>query len=69
MIKIIKPGPLRRVTCPSCGALLSYDEREDVQTETWEDYHIDIFQWHQRYTNYILCPQCDEQIVLNPIEK
>ena len=32
MIKIIKPGTKKEVECTKCGALLSYDETEDVQT-------------------------------------
>lgn len=31
MIKIIKPGYRKEVECIKCGALLSYDEKEDVQ--------------------------------------
>lgn len=33
MIKIIKPGYRKEVECIKCGALLSYDEKEDVQKE------------------------------------
>lgn len=33
MIKIIKPGTLREVTCNNCGAVLQYDTTEDMKTE------------------------------------
>ena len=33
MIKILKPGTKKEVTCDKCGALLSYDENEDVKEE------------------------------------
>lgn len=32
MIKIIKPGYLKEAQCLKCGAVLSYDENEDVET-------------------------------------
>ena len=31
MIKILKPGTKKETTCDKCGALLSYDENEDVK--------------------------------------
>lgn len=66
MIKILKYGPLRRVACPGCGSLLSYDEREDVETEQCENYNIGSFTSYELYEKYITCPQCNERIVLNP---
>lgn len=33
MIKILKPGTKKEITCDKCGALLSYDEKEDVKEE------------------------------------
>lgn len=33
MIKIIKTGTIKEVMCQKCGALLSYDEKEDVKTD------------------------------------
>lgn len=33
MIKIIKSGTLREVTCNNCGAVLRYDTTEDIKTE------------------------------------
>lgn len=32
MIKIIKPGFLKEVKCAKCGAVLSYDANDDVET-------------------------------------
>jgi transcription initiation factor IIE alpha subunit len=32
MIKIIKQGYLKEIQCSKCGAVLSYDENEDVET-------------------------------------
>lgn len=31
MIKIIKPGCLKETQCSKCGAVLSYDENDDVE--------------------------------------
>lgn len=36
MIKILKPGTKKEVTCDKCGALLSYDENEDLKEECIE---------------------------------
>lgn len=33
MINIIKPGYLKEAQCSKCGAVLSYDENEDVETQ------------------------------------
>lgn len=33
MINIVKPGYLKETQCPKCGAVLSYDENEDVQKD------------------------------------
>ena len=57
MIKIIKPGTKKEVECTKCGALLSYDEKEDVQTSKRRELSYDHF--------YIICPQCKHEIVLN----
>lgn len=38
MIKIIKPGTLRKVTCNNCGAVLRYDTTEDMKTENVESF-------------------------------
>ena len=57
MIKIIKPGTKKEVECTKCGALLSYDEKEDVQTSKRREFSY--------YHFYIICPQCKHEIVLN----
>ena len=36
MIKILVPGTLKRIKCVKCGALLQYDEKEDVKEENIE---------------------------------
>ena len=38
MIKILKPGTLKETTCGKCGAVLSYDESEDVKEENVENW-------------------------------
>ena len=66
MIKIIEPGTLRRVTCNSCGAVLSYDEKEDVKIEAIRDFSM-VNGFFKREQRYIMCPQCNTQIVLSAI--
>lgn len=36
MIKILVPGTLKRIKCGKCGAVLQYDEKEDVKEECIE---------------------------------
>ena len=40
MIKIIKPGYLKEAQCLKCGAVLSYDENEDVETRYERGYRL-----------------------------
>lgn len=54
MIKIIKPGFLKETQCSKCGAVLSYDENEDVET-------------YRKPVKYITCPQCKNEIVLKAV--
>lgn len=62
MIKIIKPGTIKEVMCQKCGALLSYDEKEDIGTDgiysNFDSTHI---------AKHIICPQCKNTIVLNAV--
>lgn len=65
MIIIIKAGTKREVTCNKCGAVLSYDSSEDVQTENierWDNTGERV--WFKKPQNYIICPQCEYKIVL-----
>lgn len=62
MIKIIKPGYIKEVMCQKCGALLSYDEKEDVKTDG-----VDSDFGPMYMGKYITCPQCKNKIVLEAI--
>lgn len=68
MIKILKPGTLRKVVCNDCGALLSYDIEEDVQkgTEKLANMSGELF---DKTYDYIDCPQCNFRIVLSAIPR
>lgn len=48
MIKIIKPGTLREVTCNNCGAVLRYDATEDVKTENVESFLCNSVEAYKR---------------------
>lgn len=64
MIKILKPGTLKEATCQKCGAVLSYDEAEDVKEDSVEKHFATNipsgFGYKQKY---IVCPQCKNKIV------
>lgn len=57
MIKIIKPGTIRKQKCQRCGCLFSY-ENEDVITER-NEHMLQGFK-----EDYIFCPQCNTKIKL-----
>lgn len=67
MIKIIKPGYLKEVTCQKCGAVLSYDSREDVKSEDEKTFLTNCVESTTRKIKYIICPQCKNKIVLNAV--
>mgnify|MGYP001173985263 FL=1 len=54
MVKVIKYGEKRRVTCEVCGALLEFkeDDLKTVQTGMYE------------YEQRITCPACNETVVV-----
>ena len=64
MIKIIKPGTLREVTCNNCGAVLSYDTTEDMKTENLKLFHANCVEAYKSQQQYIIYPQCKNKIVL-----
>ena len=68
MVQVIKPGFLKEIQCQKCGAILRYDEREDIIVEetNMEDFNPNPFGLPNKYaTKYIVCPQCKNKIVLN----
>lgn len=67
MIKIIKPGTLRKVTCNNCGAVLRYDTTEDMKTENVKSFLANCVEVYKRQQQYIICPQCKNKIVLNAV--
>ena len=58
MIEILKRGTKRQIECNACGALLRYQE-EDIKLE---DKFISPIESYNR--KYIICPQCNHQIIL-----
>lgn len=61
MIVVLEHG-VRKITCPSCKAKLQY-EQEDIQSKTKIDYLDNITY------NYIICPDCEDEIILTPIKR
>lgn len=64
MIKILKPGTKRQITCKNCGAVLSYDAKEDIKNETNRKFSACI-DGYEKLEQYITCPQCENRIILN----
>lgn len=68
MIKILKPGTLKRATCDKCGAILSYDESEDVKEENLgKHFATNMSSGIECKRKYIICPQCKNKIILSSI--
>ena len=53
MIKIIKPGKIRVITCPTCKCVFSY-ESEDIEWGDQRDPYKEV-----------VCPCCANRIDLN----
>lgn len=62
MIKVLEHG-VKKVTCPHCKAKLQY-EQEDIQEEVQDDILTD-----GEIRKYIICPDCDNEIFLTPIQR
>ena len=62
MIKVLEHG-IRKITCPNCKAKLQY-EQEDIQEVEIQDNILD-----GEIRKYIICPDCDETVFLNPIKR
>ena len=62
MIKVLEHG-VRKITCPHCKAKLQY-EQEDIQEEI-----VTAFLGENEVRKYIICPDCGEKIILNPIKR
>ena len=60
---LFKAFPFR--TGDKCGALLSYDENEDVKEECIEKaFATNMPSGYGRNQKYIICPQCKNKIVM-----
>ena len=52
MIKILKEGTIKKITCEKCGCYFSY-EQEDVKEIV-----------SKNSGSFVLCPQCGERVYL-----
>lgn len=57
MIRIIKEGNYKRITCETCGAVLAYNEKEDVSKRNGVMVNEISY-----VTSYIECPLCGNSI-------
>lgn len=62
MIKVLEHG-IRKITCPNCKAKLQY-EQEDIQQEI-----VTALLGEDETREYIICPDCENKIILTPIER
>jgi hypothetical protein len=54
-IKILKQGTKKKVECPECGSLLSYDEAEDVEKGNEKRYgNGELYNRRYEYMNILL---------------
>ena len=61
MIKVLEHG-IKKVTCPNCKAKLQY-EQVDIKSGNRMTY-LD----NETY-NYIICPDCENEIILTPVKR
>ena len=63
MIKVLEHG-IRKITCPNCKARLQYEQEDIQEIEVQDNILTD-----GEIRKYIICPDCDETIFLNPIRR
>ena len=63
MIKILKRGTSKEVTCESCGSVLSYEEEDIIKEETKDVKLYEEF-FSKRKESHIVCPVCNKKIIL-----
>jgi len=61
MIKVLEHG-IMKITCPYCKAKLQY-EQEDIKCDS-HDVEILPGQWEDEIYKFIICPDCDKEIIL-----
>lgn len=59
MIKVIRKGDLRRITCCGCNSYLEYDA---IQDTFCDDIRYDSKLRKSIYSWYIHCPECHYKI-------
>lgn len=55
MVKVIKYGQKRRITCSHCGALLEFEQGDSKTIQTGVN----------EYEEQIECPACRETVTIN----
>ena len=60
MIEIIKRGTKTVTDCKMCGCKFMF-ENEDIQEECVDGY--------KQYREYVMCPQCDEKVIITQTRK
>lgn len=65
MVTVLKVGTKKKVTCPECGALLSYDVFLDVVKKI-ANVGTSPFTYPMQ-KEYIICPQCDHEVVVDSL--
>ena len=63
MIRIIKEGNYKRITCETCGAILAYNQTEDVTARMGV-----LSNGVSCITSYIECPLCGHKICCGTTE-
>jgi uncharacterized protein YbaR (Trm112 family) len=66
MIKVLEHG-VRKVICPNCKAKLQY-EQEDILTDE-RDYESIPGSWESQEIQYIICPDCRNEIILTCLKR
>lgn len=60
MIRIIKEGTRKQITCDNCGSILSY-EQEDIRTTLSFDRGGNTI-FDNNASPYIICPVCNSRV-------
>lgn len=60
MIRIIKEGTRKQITCDNCGSILSYEQEDIRTTSSFDRGENTIFD--NNASPYIICPVCNFRV-------
>lgn len=65
MIKVIKDGRVKQVTCSNCHSVLEYTDSDKTQTYYKSEVgKYEIYYTYNEWKNTITCPVCEKDVIV-----